>query len=198
MLRLEYLVVLLLVCGRQVGSSVVGGGDDGGGEGHLRGRYSRQLSSTEDALTGDIVKTFNGKVPRVRCEAGFYRPSGGSNLQMITGQKLDGCIPCPRGVYGSTTGLTDRSCTGSCPLGKYSSMVGRTSADDCLPCPLGRYGSGIALTSSLCSGACPTGKYSQLEGATSVSACTPCDLGEQGCTLPVLSRFDRRTGNLNS
>ena len=196
--RSVLLVVLLLICGL-VASSVVGG--DLEGEGHLRVRFirhARQLSSTEDALTGDKVKTFNGQVPRVRCEAGFYRPSGGSNLQMITGQKLDGCLPCPRGVYGSTPGLTDRSCTGSCPPGKYNNMVGRTSAEDCLPCPLGFYGASPALTSSLCSGACPAGKYTQIEGAKDVSACTPCTFGEQGCTTLVLPRFDRRTKKENS
>ena len=167
---------------------------------HLRGQQGRRLSSSTDMLMGDVIRTFNGQVPRVGCEAGFYRPSGGNNLQMTTGQRLDGCYACPRGTYGSQTGMTDRSCSGSCPVGRYSNLVGRTSIDDCIPCPLGRYGSGTGLTSSQCSGGCPAGKFTPTTGTKDVSQCQDCILGEniEPCKLTVKPRFDRRTKALNT
>ena len=52
-----------------------------------------------------LIETFNGKVPEVICGPGYYRPPGGTNLKKVTGQKIDGCVRCPKGHYGSTSGL---------------------------------------------------------------------------------------------
>ena len=178
----------------------------GGADGHLRGgeveessvEAGRRLSSSIDLLTAATVRTYNGKVPRVPCEPGFYRPLGTSNLQMITGQRLDGCIQCPRGTYGSQSGLTDRACSGSCPAGTFSNLLGRTSISDCMPCPLGRYGTNTGQVQ--CQGVCPTGTYTADVGSTAETACLPCRLGEElePCRVTVLPRRDRRTGLLNS
>ena len=54
------------------------------------------------------------------------------------GQKVDGCVRCPKGHYGSTSGLTTPFCSGLCPLGKYSTFEGLTSASQCQLCPSGR------------------------------------------------------------
>lgn len=64
----------------------------------------RQLSNKVDLFTGQDIETFNGKVPEVICGPGYYRPPGGTNLAKVTGQKNDGCIRCPKGHYGSTSG----------------------------------------------------------------------------------------------
>lgn len=163
----------------------------------------RKLSSTKDIFTNEIIRTYNGQVPRVSCEAGFYRPPGGSALVMITGQRLDGCIPCPRGTYGSQSGLTDRSCSGSCAPGKYSDSPGRTSPADCEPCPLGRYGAAPGLSS--CPGVCKAGTYTRSLGAKDESECVPCTPDKQTitspswpCRIPLLPRYNRRTKELNS
>ena len=190
MLTLFVLFILVCMC------IVFANGNENKQKKHLR----RQLSAATDLLTNENTKTYNGIVPRVSCEVGFYRPLGGSNLQMITGQRQDGCISCPRGTFGSSTGLTDRTCTGSCPVGKFSGMVGRTSANDCEPCPLGRYGIGIGLTSQLCTSSCPTGKYTLSTGQKDATSCIQCNPGDETypCDYPVKSRYDRRTRLLNS
>ena len=64
----------------------------------------RQLSNKVDLITGQDIETFNGKVPEVICGPGYYRPPGGTNLKKVTGQKIDGCVRCPKGHYGSTSG----------------------------------------------------------------------------------------------
>ena len=64
----------------------------------------RQLSNKVDLFTGQDIETFNGKVPEVICGPGYYRPPGGTNLAKVTGQKNDGCVRCPKGHYGSTSG----------------------------------------------------------------------------------------------
>jgi len=173
------------------------------GEGERRGRA---LSEKTDPLTGETVSSIHSAganiVPRVSCPLGYWRPAGGSPTVMITGQRLDGCIPCPRGVYGSKTGLVSSSCSGSCPAGRYGDRVGLTSASDCTLCPLGRYGASTGLTSSMCSGNCPAGKYTNGEGAALAIECLacaptvktwPCNTAYQ-----IKPRFDRRTGLLNT
>lgn len=161
--------------------------------------FSRRLSAATDLFTGEIIRTFNGQVPRTSCEAGSYRQPGGSNLKATSGLRLDGCTMCPRGTYGAVSGLTDRSCSGSCPTGTYSNLVGITSVSDCMACPAGRYGSATGLTSALCSGACPSGKTSA-PGAKDAAACVPCLIGEQNppCFWPILARRDRRTGSVSN
>jgi len=194
--RLGLLLLLLLLSF----GAAAGGQESNEESPALRGgAAARRLSAKYDLLTGDLSRTTNGQVPRVNCEPGYYRPRGGSNLIMITGQRLDGCIQCPRGTFGQTSGLTDRSCSGSCPLGTYSDRLGRTSVADCKPCPLGTYGAGIGLTTASCSGSCPAGRYTPAVGATDASACEACVLGleVEPCSFAVLPRYDRRTKQLN-
>jgi Tyrosine-protein kinase ephrin type A/B receptor-like len=170
------------------------------------GMTRRRLSQQVDPITGETVSTLHSAgatiVPRVSCPLGYWRPAGGSPTVMITGQRADGCIPCPRGVYGAKTGLVSSSCSGSCPTGRYGDRVGLTSASDCPLCPLGRYGSATGLTSSLCSGACPAGKYTLAEGASLALQCIQCGPTEEtwpcNTAYTIKPRFDRRTGLLNT
>ena len=50
---------------------------------------------------------------------------------MITGQRLDGCLACPRGTYGQT--VTGTPCV-LCPIGTYGDETGLTSIRQCQVC----------------------------------------------------------------
>lgn len=106
-----------------------------------------------------------------------YRPSGSTNLVRVSGQRQDGCLPCPRGRYGSTVGLKTHSCSGACPIGTYSDKVGLESITDCQKCPPGTYGLYSGLTTAKCSGVCPAGTYSDEPGS---SSCKKCPLHYHG------------------
>lgn len=41
------------------------------------------------------------------------------------------CKLCPRGYYGNTVGLTSSTCSGPCPIGRYSDKVGTKHEEDC-------------------------------------------------------------------
>jgi hypothetical protein len=41
------------------------------------------------------------------------------------------CKLCPRGYYGNTVGLTSSTCSGPCPIGRYSDKVGTKYEEDC-------------------------------------------------------------------
>ena len=137
----------------------------------------RVLSLSKDWFTGQSVVTYNGQVPFVSCPLGTYRPSGSTNLRMVSGQRDDGCWSCPRGKYGSTTGLTNSGCTGQCPKGTWSSNVGLTDISQCELCPLGTYGSTSGLRTRACTAGCPTGKYNKNPGSYSISDCILCPTG---------------------
>jgi hypothetical protein len=89
----------------------------------------RRTSLNYDLNTYETVRTYNGRVPRISCPMGFYRPTGGSDLAPISGVRQDGCVQCPRGRYGSAMGVTSAECSGPCPLGSYSTRMGLTSPD---------------------------------------------------------------------
>jgi len=169
----------------------------------------RRLSAKVDYLTGQSFVTINGVVPQFKCPVGTYRPKGSTKLIMTTGQRVDGCVPCPRGRYGSATGLKASSCSAPCPIGKYGSKVGMTSASDCQLCPPGRYGANTGLTGASCSAstcctACVAGKYSNAEGASSVVTCLDCLPGfrHSGCIWAVQPRTgqdqDHQEGELRN
>lgn len=116
---------------------------------------------------------------------------------MVTGQRGDGCIQCPMGVYGSTVGLSLPTCTGSCPAGKFGTKLGQISANDCAFCPPGRFGSTSGAYGSEsafgkspgvpCPGVCPRGKYSSKWGSITATDCKPCIKGYIGwqCTWAI-------------
>ena len=141
--------------------------------------WQRLLSIKTDWHTGESVTTINGVVPRTTCPRGKYRIDSGSNLASTNrrGVRRDGCIPCPRGTYGSTEGLTSSTCTGSCPKGRYSDRLGLTTDNDCLKCPVGRYGSSLGLTTKACTGSCTSGYYTVSTGAEADSECVVCPSG---------------------
>lgn len=145
----------------------------------------RALSITKDLFTGEAVKTVDGDVPRTSCPIGYFRPPGGTDLVSLIGQRLDGCVKCPRGKYGSAPGQTDNMCSGSCPTGKYSDVTGITDIFQCKMCPTGRYGATPGLKTAQCSAACPTGKWSE-QGATGSNYCIDCEFNlsghKRGCT----------------
>ena len=144
----------------------------------------RKLSLDYDLFTEESVKTFNGVPPQTSCPIGHYR-DGTSR-----GPREDGCLKCPRGRYGSTTGLTSASCTKPCPAGRYSFKEGITSDSECFLCPLGRYGSQFGLTSAACDARCPTGRYTSTTGNTRIGDCKTCPPGYRGyqCTWAVNPR----------
>ena len=158
----------------------------------------RKLALKIDPITGDSVETYNGDVPETQCPVGKYRIPGSTDLQMIRGQRTDGCVYCPRGRYGETTRLSNRRCTAPCPMGRYGDRLGASSVQDCQYCPPGKIGETQALTTPRCSGSCPPGKYSGQVGLTSSSQCLDCPVGYRGwqCgswdTIPLKdSQLDR-------
>ncbi len=88
---------------------------------------------------------------------------------MISGQRADGCLPCPRGRYGNAVGLKSSACTAPCPAGKYGNMLAAKSIYECVDCPAGRYGTTVGLTTPKCSGNCPIGTYSGVPGISNVA-----------------------------
>ena len=94
-------------------------------------RISRQLSAATDPVSGQTVQTYNGIVPIETCPIGYYRPLGSTSRNMITGQRLDGCLACPRGTYGQT--VTGTPCV-LCPIGTYGDETGLTSIRQCQVC----------------------------------------------------------------
>ena len=104
----------------------------------------RRLSATFDLFTNETVRTYNGDIPLVSCPKGYYRPTSNlrsiethygaaksSNIflkmdrQKVDptykgtvgsyGNRYDGCVACPRGRYGDTSGLLTKFCTADCP-----------------------------------------------------------------------------------
>ena len=59
--------------------------------------HKRKLSLQFDPVTGDSVVTYDGDVPETQCPIGKYRMAGSTDLQMVRGQRTDGCVYCPRG-----------------------------------------------------------------------------------------------------
>lgn len=142
------------------------------------GAYShRQLSTDFNYFTGESQNTYNGKVPKTTCDAGYYRPQGSTDLNMVSGQREDGCVPCPAGRYGAVAGLSSPLCTGGCPLGTYSDSTGLTSPLQCAFCPVGKWGQFGGLTTKDCTGNCPAGRYTSTVGNTFRSDCKICPPG---------------------
>ena len=147
------------------------------GEQQAKSWMHRLLSIKSDWFTGETVSTYDGDVPRTTCPVGKYRVSSGSNLYSNKGLRVDGCIPCPRGKYGSTEGLTSSACSGTCPKGRYSDRIGITTAEECQPCEVGRYGSSLGLTTAACTGSCATGYYTTTSAAEAATECVVCPTG---------------------
>lgn len=109
--------------------------------------------------------------PSSLCPAGHYASSLLSP---------DGCVPCPRGTFSSTSAddalLSELQCQ-SCPAGKYNDRVGAVGDEGCTLCPMNTFGSATGLQSRLCSGRCAPGKYSLQLGLVLDSRCIPCPLG---------------------
>ncbi len=133
-------------------------------------RVSRKLVQSTDWFTGVSVRTYNGEVPWVPCPVGYYRIIKNKKLN----HRIEGCLPCPKGRYGSTIGLTSSMCSAPCPKGRYGDFKGASNQDDCLLCPPDTYGASEGLTSPYCSGKCPLGTYSPKFGSTSFSNCIKC------------------------
>jgi len=151
----------------------------------------RVLSLSKDLFTGEGTKTQNGAVPRTSCPEGYFRPPGGTDLVSVVGPRLDGCVKCPRGKYGSAPGQTNSMCSGSCPTGRYSDVTGITDVSQCKLCPTGRFGATTGLSSQICSGNCPAGKYSEM-GSVGTSFCLDCEFNLSGhkreCTQNMAPR----------
>ena len=143
----------------------------------------------------ELMETTNGKVPTLSCPLGTYREFGNEYLRKPGGLRLDGCLKCPKGRYGSSIDLKSSLCTAPCPRGTYRDKAGGKSIDDCTPCPAGTYGDKEGLTTKQCSGSC-TGLntrerkyYSNLKGLTTRKDCKVCPKGYRGwqCDWPMYS-----------
>ena len=108
------------------------------------------------------------------CFYRFYRPPGSTNLIRVTGQRSDGCVPCPKGRYGNSAGLVTSGCTAPCPAGRYNDQLGADSVNSCQFCPLGRYGMVAGLASAKCTAKCPSGYYGSSVGLVQSTDCSKC------------------------
>lgn len=176
---MKYLVVALLGLLTLASADKRGLRGDASSEDFASSLWHRLLSIKSDWFTGESVVTSNGDVPRTSCPVGKYRLNSGSNLASTNrrGVRRDGCIPCPRGTYGATEGLTSSTCSGSCPKGRYSDRLGLTTEDDCIKCEVGKYGSSLGLTTKACTGSCATGYYTETTGAEADTECIVCPAG---------------------
>jgi hypothetical protein len=151
---------------------------------------SRKLVLSNDWETGVNLRTVNGEVPWVPCPIGHYRIIKNKKLN----HRVEGCIKCPAGRYGSTIGLTSSFCSGPCPKGRYGDFKGASSPDDCSLCPLDSFGASEGLTSPTCSGKCPIGTYNPNFGSTKFSDCIKCPPNYFGNQCSNQLDFDTEIG----
>jgi len=152
----------------------------------------------------ESLETDRGIIPTISCPLGMYRlVTGATYSRRPGGFREDGCIPCPRGRYGSTHDLTSSGCTDECPKGTYRDTPGAQSAADCFFCPEGTYGSSEGLVDKSCSGQCTdhntvnTRYYSDVVGLTQSSDCKVCAEGYRGwqCEWEHEDRKNQATKN---
>ncbi len=67
----------------------------------------------------EIESYRNGVVSSLSCPLGTYRDFGDKMTRRHGGIGIEGCIPCPKGRYGSSNDLISSYCTGACPIGTY-------------------------------------------------------------------------------
>ncbi len=116
---------------------------------------------------------------------GFYA-SGSANLstassqtQCVAGQYCVAGVAssCPIGRFGSTPGLSSASCSGDCAQGRFGDVPGLTNSTCAGECPPGRFGATTALTSWLCSGTCVAGTFGNVSGLTLSTCSGNCSAG---------------------
>mmetsp|Transcript_51911 Transcript_51911/g.60682 ORF Transcript_51911/g.60682 Transcript_51911/m.60682 type:complete len:247 (-) Transcript_51911:191-931(-) len=134
----------------------------------------------------ELLETKNGVIPTLSCPIGTYRDLGNQHLRRPGGIRLEGCIACPKGRYGTTTDLSSELCTAPCSRGTYLDRKGGSSQKDCIRCPVGTFGEEEGLTKAKCSGLCTdlntstTKYYSIDQGLVSRSQCKVCPNGYRG------------------
>ena len=104
------------------------------------------------------------------CAAGQYS-LGGTNS----------CTACSAGQYGSTTGLSNASCSGLCDAGQYGSSAGLTASSCTGSCTAGYYCPAGSTVST--ANICPIGQYS----TSGAASCTACAAGRYGNTTGLTS-----------
>ena len=91
-----------------------------------------------------------------RCSPGTYR-----------GDLLDtSCLSCRAGRYQEAAGAAN--CTGACPVGTFSSLIGLSSVAQCQQCVAGTF-AGVA--GSLACAPCPEGSYEETAGRWVLALC---------------------------
>jgi len=134
----------------------------------------------------ELLETQNGELPELSCRLGTYRDYGNRYLKRPGGLRMEGCIDCPKGRYGSSTDLKNSLCTAACPRGTYRDRTGGRSVKDCRKCPEGTFGEETGLTTSSCSGFCTDLNnskkkyYSDVTGLTTRAGCKECPQGYNG------------------
>ena len=97
-----------------------------------------------------------------QCIAGSFRD---------TKEGVQLCYPCISGTFSDVWGAS--SCI-SCPVGKYSSVVGANTPEVCAVCLEGLYSD--VPGSSACAG-CPAGTFSSVKEANTSDVCSSCTAG---------------------
>mmetsp|Transcript_3484 Transcript_3484/g.5063 ORF Transcript_3484/g.5063 Transcript_3484/m.5063 type:complete len:197 (-) Transcript_3484:886-1476(-) len=127
----------------------------------------------------DQEKKVDGtNMPDLSCPPGTYR-----KIDPPGGLRMEGCLKCPKGTYGTSTELKDASECTPCPKGTYRDYIGGRGPAACTPCPEGTYGEEIGLTTSKCSGYCTDWNteelkfYSKEVGLTTRGNCKICPFG---------------------
>jgi hypothetical protein len=115
------------------------------------------------------------------------------------GVMLLSCSVCPGGQFGAAIGLSSATCSGPCPVGRYS------TTGKCVSCPQGTFGNVTALASPACAGTCmggagrfcaegettaqgsvcPIGRYSVAPGGS--GSCSECPAGTWGSVTGLTS-----------
>jgi hypothetical protein len=83
-----------------------------------------------------------GRYEEIPCEPGFFCQRGVR-------------LPCPSGVFGNVSALTNLNCTSQCPLGSFC-PIGSIKPT---PCPAGTFGATPGLSKDSCSGLCEPGYW---------------------------------------
>lgn len=119
----------------------------------------------EDNSKNETRRTIvDGTLPTLSCPYGTYRQFKDEEASYKPGGvNLDGCLKCPKGVYGDTTDLKTSDCTAPCPTGTYSDREGATSVEDCKLCPMGTFGEEVGLVNDFCSGTCNSMNKGELQ-----------------------------------
>ncbi len=128
------------------------------------GRFARTLARRS------FADECSGCEPGAYCLAGSVEP-----------------VPCPAGRFGSAFGLTNASCSGTCPPGSYCP---EGLARHGIACPAGKYSESTGAKTLAACQDCPTGTFSESQGSSSRAGCVDCAAGKASDRLGAARAAD--------